>query len=164
MSLAFSGSTRGGSSPQAKGTDMEQLTVIQLELPADYRFLKVARSCLAAILEQVEDLVEPDTLRYNLQLALQEVCANIVGHAYAGQPEGRIQITFNLELASRKLTIELHDTGRSFNPEAVPDPNLDEAQLHGYGLFIIRELMDELSYNAQTDGNRWRLVKNLGKK
>ena len=140
---------------------MEQTAVIELGLPADYRFLNVLGVVIAAMLERIEGLIEPEILSYNMQLVAQEACANIVDHAYADQIDGRIQISLTLEQAPRRLIIELGDTGRSFDPADIPEPNLDEAQVGGYGLFLMHHLLDELTYHSQTDGNHWRLVKNL---
>ena len=44
-------------------------------------------------------------------------------------------------------------------PTVVPAPQLGELQEHGFGLFLVRELMDEVAYQADATGNRWKLVK-----
>ena len=140
---------------------MEQTAVIELNLPAEYRFLNVLGAVIAALLERIEGLVEPEILTYNLQLVVQEACANIVDHAYADQSDGRIQVVLTLELTPRCLIIELDDSGQPFEPASISEPNLDEAQEGGYGLFLMRHLLDEMIYQPQADGNHWRLVKNL---
>jgi serine/threonine-protein kinase RsbW len=100
-------------------------------------------------------------LVYNVQLAAQEIYTNITTHAYAEQSEGRISVTLTLEHPPRRLIIDLRDTGLSFKPSDVPAPNLDVVQTQGYGLFLTRQLMDEVNYYPQNGNNRWRLVKNL---
>jgi serine/threonine-protein kinase RsbW len=57
------------------------------------------------------------------------------------------------------LTLWFHDTGASFDPTVVPTPRLGELQEHGFGLFLVRELMDEVEYQANASGNCWTLVK-----
>jgi serine/threonine-protein kinase RsbW len=98
-----------------------------------------------------------------MQLAAHEACTNIVGHAYDGAANGNERIIISLSLfpQPRRLEIELHDTGKPFNPEVVPAPSLDQAQVHGYGLFLMRNLMDKVTYKAQSGDNYWCLVKNL---
>jgi serine/threonine-protein kinase RsbW len=59
------------------------------------------------------------------------------------------------------MIIDLHDSGYSFDLASVPEPNLDEAHDHGYGLFLMRSLMDEVRYVPQPEGNQWSLVKHL---
>ena len=141
--------------------NLSQADVIQLELPANHKYLNILSACLSALLERVEGLVEPTMLIYSVQLALQEACANIVDHAYSGQTGGRIEVTFTIEPFPRRLTIDLHDTGQPFEPEAVPAPDLDEVQVHGYGLFLMRTLLDEATYQSLPGHNYWHLVKNL---
>jgi serine/threonine-protein kinase RsbW len=134
--------------------------VIRLELPATYKYLSVLEACISAMLERVESIPERNTLSYNVTLAVHETCTNIVEHAYAEQA-GTIKATLSLADEPRRLIIDLYDTGRSFSMPEVQQPNLEEVQTNGYGLFLIHELMDEVSYHPQSGDNRWRLVKNL---
>ena len=140
---------------------MNELDTIRLDVPATHRYLNVVGACITAVLARVEGLVEPAVVAYSVQLAVHEICTNIVEHAYAGQPEGRITITLALLIEPRCLIISLHDTGRSFDPAHVPAPNLKDGQVGGYGLFLVRELMDDVSYQPQPGSNCWRLVKGL---
>ena len=140
---------------------MSESDMIQLRLPASYKYLHVLGLCLQGLLERVEGLAEQESVVYNAQLAAQEICTNIVGHAYAGRADGWIDITLALAARPARLLIELRDTGRPFDPSGVAAPNLDEAQVHGYGLFLVHSLMDEVSYEPLPGGNRWRLTKNL---
>ena len=135
--------------------------VVRLDLPASHKYLNVLGACLAEVLGRVEGLADPATSVYNVQLAVHEACTNVVDHAYAGRTGGRIRVTLTLATAPGRLVVELHDTGRSFDPAGVAEPRLGEPQVGGYGLFLVRQLMDEVSYEPRPDGNRWRLVKNL---
>lgn len=134
--------------------------VIRLELPATYKYLSVLEACISAMLERVESIPERNTLSYNVTLAVHETCTNIVEHAYA-ERAGTIKAILCLAGEPRRLVIDLYDTGRSFSMPEVQQPNLEEVQTNGYGLFLIHELMDEVSYHPQSGDNRWRLVKNL---
>lgn len=82
-------------------------------------------------------------------------------HAYKDAPGGRIRMALTLAPAPRQLVIELCDTGAPFDPTAVPQPDLDAVQEHGYGLFLVHQLMDEVTYHSHPHGNRWRLAKYL---
>jgi serine/threonine-protein kinase RsbW len=137
-----------------------QPVLVRLEIPAEHRHLNVVGACVTALLAHAPGLKEAEILNYNVELALQEACSNIVDHAYAGQP-GRIVIQFDYAEAARQLTVDLYDSGRAFDPDAVPGPDLEDVQVHGYGLFLVRSLMDEVSYESSPDGNHWRLVKKL---
>ena len=136
-------------------------TVIRLDLPAEHKHLNVIGACLNAVLEQVDQVTDRDMLAYNLELALHETCTNIVEHAYSEQ-EGRIRVAMSVvSNPQRQLVVDLHDTGTSFNPTEAEDPDLDGAQVHGYGLFLMRQLLDEVVYRSSEASNHWRLVKNI---
>ena len=135
--------------------------IIRLELPAEYKYLHVLTVCIEALLERVESVSESSALLYDIQLAVQEACTNIIRHAYANQVSNRIWVTLTLEAASRRFIIDLYDTGQSFDPAQVPPPNFNEPQLGGMGWYLIRELMDEVIYQNQSGKNHLRLVKNL---
>jgi serine/threonine-protein kinase RsbW len=133
--------------------------IVRLDIPATHRYLNVVGACLTAILERLEGLAEPEATTYNIVLAVHEICTNVVTHAYAGQSAGRIEITLALTEAPRRLTVELRDAGRPFQPADIPTPNLQQPQEHGYGLFLAQTLMDEVFYEANPKGNYWRLTK-----
>ena len=40
-------------------------------------------------------------------------------------------------------------------------PDLDTGQVHGYGLFLVRSLIDDVTYAHSGGENRWELVKRL---
>jgi serine/threonine-protein kinase RsbW len=135
--------------------------VIHLDLPASLKYLNVLAAAVTALLARVEGLTDPQGTAYNVELAVQETSANIVTHAYQGQTDGRIAVTLRVEAAPRRLIVELRDTGQTFDREAVPLPDLENGQIHGYGLFLVESLMDEVQYQGQPGHNQWRLVKNL---
>lgn len=133
---------------------------VRLEVPASHRYLNIVGAVVAELLIREEGLTEPQIVSYNVQLAVQEICANIVDHAYDGRG-GRIGVAMAVDRRPWRLVIELSDTGRPFSAETAVLPDLDEAHEGGYGLFLAGELMDEVSYNACDGRNRWRLVKQL---
>ncbi len=135
--------------------------VIRLDLPASLGYLDVLGSCVAEMLSRVAGLRECTALALRIQLAVHEVCANIVDHAYAGLPPGRIAVAFYLSTDRRRFEIEVRDTGRPFDLATVPEPNPAALQERGYGLFLVRNLMDEVTYQSGSEGNVWRLVKYL---
>lgn len=140
--------------------DIDNLATIVVKTPATLEHIHILSRCACALVESIHNLEEPEINLYNLELAIQEVAVNIVKHAYA-QREGRIQMTMRLEEEPLRLTILLHDTGKAFDPTLVPQPRLGELQEHGFGLFLVRQLMDVVDYQPSPTGNLWRLVKNI---
>jgi anti-sigma regulatory factor (Ser/Thr protein kinase) len=134
---------------------------IWLDIPAAATYLHILSECIAELVERASDVPEPTQTTYSIQLATQEISSNIVRHAYGGGI-GRIVAQLTMEPGLRRLVIELRDSGVTFDPALVPEPNLGDVQVHGYGLFLARALLDELRYEARQGENRWRLVKHLG--
>ena len=136
-------------------------TALHLNLPADYRCLSVLSAAVAAVVEQIHGVPDADVVTYNVQLAVQEACTNIVAHAYADRGDGWIEATVGRTERPRELVIHLYDTGASFDPNTVLDPDLSEPQTHGYGLFLMQTLLDEVAYEQEDGRNHWQLVKRL---
>lgn len=135
---------------------------VRLELPARHIYLHLLSDCIAAMLHRVEGLCEAETLRYNVQLATHEACTNIIRHAYDHAPGGRIEIVLTLQFAQPpSLTIDLYDTGRPFDKGAYRPPDIERVQEYGYGLFLMANLMDSVSYTPSPGRNHWRLIKKL---
>jgi serine/threonine-protein kinase RsbW len=99
---------------------------------------------------------------YAVELAVDEACANIIEHAYGGVGLGEIECTCND--INGGLEIIIKDDGKPFDPDAVPRPDfsveLEDLKPRGAGLFIIRNLMDDVSFTfSKNKGNVLRMVK-----
>jgi serine/threonine-protein kinase RsbW len=133
---------------------------VEISLPAEHRYLNILGACIGELLAREEGLIEPAVTIYNIQLAVQEISANIVDHAY-GATGGRIDVTMQVLPRPHRLVIQLLDTGATFDLTAAIMPDLDEIHEGGYGLFLARSLLDDLSYSTLPGGNIWRLTKRL---
>jgi serine/threonine-protein kinase RsbW len=107
-----------------------------------------------------------DSASYGIQLAVDEACTNIIEHAYGGEDRGDIEIT--CEMNEEALRILLRDFGQSFDPDAVPTPQLnvpiEELEDQGLGLHWMRKLMDEVRFEFSSEtGNLLTLVKHRPK-
>ena len=106
-----------------------------------------------------------DEVLYDVQLAVDEACTNIITHGYADMDPG--SVILDLELASDKLILSLTDFGHSFEPDNAPMPDIDasieERELGGFGLFFINQSMHEVDYRVTEDGNTMILTKYLSK-
>jgi len=133
---------------------------IIMDIPAGLAHVHILSRCACALLENINNLEEREINLYNLELAIQEISVNIVKHAYA-QTDGRIRMCLTLEQQPLRLIITLYDTGKSFDPTQIAQPKLGELQEHGFGLFLVQQLMDEVEYNHSPTGNTWKLIKNI---
>lgn len=131
------------------------------DLPATYEKLHLLETGLQTFLQQ-HNLQQDCQFQHDVLLATHEICTNIIDHAYAGNPEGRISVNFSLCASLSLLQIELRDNGRSFDPATVTPPELSVPQERGYGLFLTELLMDNVNYIHHNGQNIWQLIKLFG--
>ncbi len=110
-----------------------------------------------AFLRKSPDMPDRESIQYGIVLALHELFTNIIRHAYADRSDGLIFCDMLLEKGS--FTAIVADNGLNFDAATVAEPDLDTGQAGGYGLFLIKQLLDEVAYEPLAAGNRWRLVK-----
>lgn len=94
-----------------------------------------------------------------VNLIVEEVFVNIV---YYSKTEF---ITVNAEYDKPTLTIEFIDNGIEFNPLLKEKPHLphtiDEAQIGGLGIFLTKEIADELDYSYINGKNYLKIIKKV---
>lgn len=95
-----------------------------------------------------------------MRLVVDEAATNVLEHGYQGRP-GWLELTVRQERSD--LIVELSDEAPSFNPLQVSPPDLSVPALlrspGGMGLHLMRQALDELSYEAPpTGGNRLIMV------
>ena len=120
----------------------------------------IDRTCAAY--PEIPTLNDPQ-VRYDLKLAVEEACTNIIQHGYAGMNPGSIILA--LEISPRQVDITLTDFGHPFEPSerAAPSPEdlLTGEATGGFGLFFIYQSMDEVDYETSEAGNSLYFVKRL---
>jgi serine/threonine-protein kinase RsbW len=100
------------------------------------------------------DVDRRDRLRF--ESGLVEVVGNVVQHAYAGLPQGRV--TVEVEVTDDALSAVVGDDGRE--PEVdLTDPALPEDELHesGRGLALAAASVDSLDHARAEGHNTWTL-------
>jgi serine/threonine-protein kinase RsbW len=88
---------------------------------------------------------------------VNEACANIHRHAYAGREDGSIE--FQVEVTEAAIRLRIRDYGSAFREEAYRKPDLDHPREGGYGVYLIHELMDEVEYIRREAGTELRMLK-----
>ena len=122
------------------------------QLPALTRFLKEFWS--AAGLPPAESV--------KFELALEEVFINVVMH---GSPAAGTQVEVTVILCDGGLTLMVENEGPAFDPLLLPAPNvaasLEERKVGGLGVFLVRQMMDAISYQRVAARNQLRMTKRL---
>jgi anti-sigma regulatory factor (Ser/Thr protein kinase) len=133
----------------------------KLRLRAVLENVPVATECVAVIARAAG---LEDHFLYQVQLAVDEACANVVEHAYRDLEPGDMELVCSLDDGT--FTICVRDWGRGFDPNgvAVPDVGapLEERSLGGLGLFLVRRMMDSVQFHFDAErGNELVMVKRL---
>ncbi len=135
----------------------------------------------AAAIEVASELKEIETIRnflklnlqtlpateeeqYQIELALVEICLNIIHYAYPDH-KGTIRIKFWTE--GPQVFLEIRDRGVPFDPARSPTPDIEELireqRKGGLGIHLSRELMDEFAYRRDGDQNILLMHKRLSR-
>jgi len=95
-----------------------------------------------------------DKAVYAVQLAVDEACSNIIDHAYGGEDRGVMLCSVIVD--AKGLTVILRDRGMPFNPQEIPDPQVDvpleKLKPRGVGVFLMRKMVDEVRYEYSPEG------------
>ena len=115
--------------------------------------------------EQLDTLGCSDEVRIDVDVTVDELLGNIVQYAY-GPQAGTVTVCVDVEMDPPSAVIPLLDSGVPFNPLAEERPNTTslpakERPLGGLGLFLVKELMDELTYCYRDDHNVLTVIKAL---
>ncbi len=104
-----------------------------------------------------------DETSYELQLAMDEACTNVIQHGYAGMNPGSVML--DLEIAPQQVVMKITDFGRPFEPYEPEAPSasagLRDGDTGGFGLFLIYNTMDSVDYRTSEEGNCLILTKKL---
>ena len=102
---------------------------------------------------------------HHCQLAVDEVCTNIVEHGYAGGSIDNV-IEVWCDYQPGVFRIVIFDDCPLYNPleRAMPDPKatLDERKVGGWGLYFVKKLMNDAQYTVENGRNQITLIKSLG--
>ena len=122
---------------------------------------------LARVNQFLDDIAEElgldMELQMNLNLVLEEMVSNVIFYAY---PEGKTaEIELVAETHGKQLTFELTDRGKEFDPTAKEDANPDvnpmERDIGGMGIYIVKNIMNEVSYQRLEGKNLLTMKKNI---
>lgn len=126
---------------QAEGLEAE----LRLTVPSDIRLVEDAVDVVARHLEA--SFVDRHTIRFNLRVALSEALVNAI--LYGNSEDDAKGVAVRVLFGRHAIEMEVTDQGGGFDYRCLPDPTLPANRLLpcGRGLFLIRQLVDELRFN-----------------
>ena len=100
----------------------------------------------------------PANLTFSLNLALEEALVNAISYAYPDGEKGNVTLKAFWHDEPTAVEFELIDSGKMFNPLMVPEPDMtqdaENRQVGGLGVFLVRNLMDDVKYQYRKGHNQ----------
>lgn len=136
----------------------QEIKTIEMQLPSRLGYEKVAMDAAGAAAK----LIGFHSARIeDLRTAVSEACINAMEHAHEFNSAMKVIVALNLE--DGQLKIDIADQGAG-TPPKVESPDIEkkfagEQESRGWGMFLIKALMDEVQFNVKSDkGNVTRMV------
>ncbi len=130
---------------------------LALKLSNNVEELERITAAVEALAEQ-EDW--PPAFTFRVNLVLEEFGINIINYGHSESSQD-FEITLTSEVDT--LVIEFSDEGQPFNPledAAPPDTgaNLEDRPIGGLGLFLVREMTEQMHYRRENSKNHSTMV------
>ena len=133
---------------------------VRLEMLSQPRFLAAARALVGSVAQR---LGFNEMQCGQISLAVDEALCNVITHGYGRRTDGRLWINlWPLETNRPGLKVVIEDLARQVDPSVIQPRDLDDIRPGGLGVHIIREVMDEVTYERRPDrGMRLTMIKHL---
>lgn len=119
---------------------------------------------LTDFMDRVADAagLEP-AVAMSLNLALEEAVTNVIMYAYPKGTEGQVDI--DAVMGGGEICFVLSDAGTPFDPTAAPEADIslgvEERPIGGLGIFLVRKIMDEVTYQRKDGKNILKMLKKI---
>ena len=119
---------------------------------------------VAQFVEEIgEELGLSMELQMNLNLVMEEMVTNVIFYAYPQDEEADIELLAKSD--GKELTFVLSDQGKEFDPTAKEDTDLDvnpaDRELGGMGIFIVKNIMNKVTYQRLEGKNLLTMTKGI---
>ncbi len=116
-----------------------------LDVPNDLHAIEDVVEYVAARCPSCHERARTEYVHFRVGLA--EALSNAILYGNGRDPRKRVRL--EVAVRERRVTVKVTDQGDGFDPQSVPDPTIPEnlEKIGGRGLFLMQELMDEVSFN-----------------
>ncbi|MCR5654168.1 MAG: ATP-binding protein [Lachnospiraceae bacterium] len=106
----------------------------------------------------------PEEIMTPIVIAAEEVYVNIAHYAYGGKP-GMAKVEIDVTPDPKKCRLVFKDQGTPYNPLEKQDPDItldvDERAIGGLGIYMVKEIMDDVTYEYKDGYNILTIEKRL---
>ncbi len=130
--------------------DYAILPDLMLEMASDARLLAASRAMIGNFARRIGF---GEVASGQISLAVDEALCNVINHGYERKPDGRIWMSvWHLDGDTPGIRIVVEDNAKQVDPVTIKSRDLDDIRPGGLGVFIIREIMDEVTYEKRKEG------------
>lgn len=125
---------------------------VTLSIPSDPTFERVVRASAAELGDSVG--FDPDRIE-DLKLAVSEAVNNAIDHGSQRQTHIPVDVVFRVMHDHLEVQVIDHGSGVEridWSRRVVEEDNLDAGMLRGFGMYLIRELVDHCEVSSSTEG------------
>ena len=123
---------------------------------------------LSQVLEFADTILEEAgcsaKTKMQIDIAIEEIFVNIANYAYPSEV-GKALIEIETDNAKKSVRITFEDRGVPYDPLENKDPDItlsaDERPIGGLGIFMVKKIMDEVSYEYSNGKNRLTIRKSF---
>ncbi|MCH7798749.1 MAG: ATP-binding protein [Planctomycetes bacterium] len=133
---------------------------VQLRMFSQPRFLAAVRALVGTMAQR---LGFNEMQCGQISLAVDEALCNVITHGYDRKPDGQLWISiWALPGTPTGLKIVIEDLANQVDPAAIQPRDLDDIRPGGLGVHIIREVMDEVTWERRSpEGMRLTMIKRV---
>ncbi len=137
------------------------MDTLELTFPPSTRYVRIAAQFAANLgalfCRNVKETETVEKFLSVLELVVSEACTNAVKHG--AKSDSKKDVIIRVSLDEQSMVIKVKDFNEPFDFAAVKDPDLESHPENGYGIFLMRSFMDEVSYNHEDGWNCITMVK-----
>jgi serine/threonine-protein kinase RsbW len=130
----------------------------ELRLPAKTENLQKLMRFVSGFAK--EEGFTPKTIQ-QIELATEEALVNIFNYAYPDDETGEVEVRCRME-DQPSLVIDILDTGKPFDIQSVPEPDLtldvSERKVGGLGIYLIKKMVSRVHYRREGQSNILTLI------
>lgn len=114
---------------------------------------------LSRLNKSIEEFAESNHLSadilFALNLSLEEIVTNVISYGYDDDDDHKILV--RIQFSNGEVIVEVEDDGAPFNPLEADEPDIDkpleDRQIGGLGIHLVKNYMDDLEYKRTGDKN-----------
>lgn len=133
---------------------------LDIKVPNQTKYLSLIGRIGEDIAREIDRFTgDRETLAYQINLVLTEAMTNAIKYGCSDVSKETVHIV--ISIVENELFIRIFDYGQGFDINEIQTPDFNLLEDRGRGIFLIRTLMDSVTYVRTSSGNVLEMIKQL---